>query len=569
MATLNFKASNTSQFSNNQVAVLLGKNNFQTIFGSIPLLANAVSVVDEDPIKRPNGNIKFTLVGFNQLHDYNFDKHVLAVNDKTFKAASGTIKGDDYVTVPVIDKTTDITQPDFPGSIGGTVTELTYNIVGSDIITNTVKIVNDHSGAKTLFLKLKDPPFYVTFQQLIDKDHLKGATTSTTSGWRPNTPKAGNVYIAGSTKTLILENNVSGFTGAKTLPLGVDVKSKNFIKFFVDGIQQEDDSYTFTLDSDTITFDFGSVAGAQRKTRTEATYYTVPAVEKGDNITLFTGNTYAVSNVSYDPAFATDYNARITANTIYRITLGESLKANVGGRTILNVTPNPSGFIGNVIQPANTFSFDYNASTFPGNWNLANNQIYSLASQLEFEQIFLGETTRKTIPNVPFGLNAVRARNKNSAGRLSKFTSRSLFVRQIPIRRVRNLEITESFFIDTVRGLSTRATISFDDITDQNVTDYEISYKISGTQLIGGVNQFTPIASFNTVKVDRLGVGSDGRIRYTIQNVTRLTGTNVTLLVRVTPLNRQLRGIPAEVSQIIIGKTEPPSNVSGFIVGTN
>ena len=62
MATLNFKASNTSQFSNNQVAVLLGKNNFQTIFGSIPLLANAVSVVDEDPIKRPNGNIKFTLV---------------------------------------------------------------------------------------------------------------------------------------------------------------------------------------------------------------------------------------------------------------------------------------------------------------------------------------------------------------------------------------------------------------------------------------------------------------------------------------------------------------------------
>ena len=571
MASIKFKLSNNSAFSNNAAAVLIGKNGFQTTFGAVPLLANTVSVVDSDPANRPNGNIEFTVVGFDQLWDYNFNKHLLAVNDVAFKA-NNVVKGDDYVTIPVVDKTTDIVPPNFVGA-QSVITDLSYNIAGYDISLNTIKVVNEHAGAFTLASRLPEPPFYVTLPQLIDKDHLKGVTTSSTSrtGWRPNTTEAGNVYIKGSTRTLVLENNVSTLTGEQSLPLGIEVKNIAFLKFYVDGIERTTDVVD-NFPSKTVSYDFGSVAGAQQRVRTEATYYTIPAIERGDNITLFTGNTYAVSNVSYDSANTYgDYNARITANTVYRITLKDDLRANVGGRAITNITNDPQGTIGNVLVGPNTVTFDYNSATYPGNWNLANNQIYQLGTSLEFEEYFFGQTQRRFIPNVPFGLNSVRARNKNTQGRLSAYTTHSLFIRQIPIQKVENLTVTESLYLDTTRGIATRATISFDDIVNQGVTDYELSYKVSGTQIIGGVEQMTPLTSFNTVKINRTGAES-GVLRYTIQNLDRAysgSGTPFTLLVRVTPLNRQLRGISNEIEQIIVGKTAAPRHITSFIVGQN
>ena len=253
MAFIKFKLANTATFSNNFASILLGKNGFQTTFGSIPLLANIVSVVNETADK-PDGYLRFTVVGFDQLHDYNFNKHVLAVNDTAFQAASGFIKGFDFVTIPLEDKTTDISPENFVGALS-TITELSYNIASYDVAQNFVEIVNEHSGAQTLSTTIPTPPFYVTFSQIIDKDHLKAATTSTTDGWRPNTATAGNVYVAGTTRTLILENNVIGFTGSKTLPLGTTIKNKNFIKFYVDGLLISDSDYSFTADSDSIIFD--------------------------------------------------------------------------------------------------------------------------------------------------------------------------------------------------------------------------------------------------------------------------------------------------------------------------
>ena len=562
MATIKFTLANAASFSNNFTAVLLGKNGFQSNFGSIKLLANTVSVVDNDPAMRPNGNIQFEVVGFNQLHDYNFDKHVLAVND-----VSGSVRGDDYITIPVTDKSGDIAQENFVGFLPS-VNSLSYNIAGYDVTNNYVKIVNEHAGDDTLFSKIPETPFYVTLNQLIDNRHLLGPTTATRTGWRPNTTEAGNVYITGSTRTIILENNVSETSGLQTLPLGVEVKDKKFIKFYIDGIEVSTSEYSFSADSSTIEYDFGGM-GTQQRARTEATYYTVPAIEVGDNIALYTGNVYAVANVSYDPNYPGDYNARITANTVYRISLNETIRANVGGRTITNITNDPQGTMGNVHQGNNSVTFDYNATTYPSNWNLANNQIYELGTRLNFEQYFFGQPSRKIIPNVPLGLNAVRARNKNSAGRFSPYTTHSVVVTQIPIRRVENLEITESLYLDTTRGIATRATISFDAINGQSVTDYEVSYKVSGTQVIGGVDQLTPLTSFNTVKVNAAGIDTDGKIRFTIQNVDRLTSGAVTLFARVVPMNKEIRGIPAEISQVIVGKTAQPANVSTFIVGQN
>ena len=101
MALIKVKLANTTAFSNNFASILLGKNGFQTMFGGIPLLANTVSVVNETEDK-PDGYLRFTVVGFDQLHDYNFDKHVLAVNDTAFQAASGFIKGFDFVNLDIV-----------------------------------------------------------------------------------------------------------------------------------------------------------------------------------------------------------------------------------------------------------------------------------------------------------------------------------------------------------------------------------------------------------------------------------------------------------------------------------
>ena len=59
----------------------------------------------------------------------------------------------------------------------------------------------------------------------------------------------------------------------------------------------------------------------------------------------------------------------LTANTIYRITLSTPLRANVGGATLINITNDPLGIIGNVLQSSNTATFDYNETAHPGNWN--------------------------------------------------------------------------------------------------------------------------------------------------------------------------------------------------------
>ena len=136
MANIKFKLANTSDFSNNFASILLGKNGFETTFGSIPLLANSISVVNPTAA-RPNGNLRFTVVGFNQLHDYNFDKHILAVNDTAFQAASGFVKGFDFVQIPLVDKTAYISPENFVGSLP-TISELSYNIATYDIAQNYV-----------------------------------------------------------------------------------------------------------------------------------------------------------------------------------------------------------------------------------------------------------------------------------------------------------------------------------------------------------------------------------------------------------------------------------------------
>ena len=181
----------------------------------------------------------------------------------------------------------------------------------------------------------------------------------------------------------------------------------------------------------------------------------------------------------------------------------------------------------------------------------------------DYERIFL--TDDLVLPDVQPGVTSVRARNINSNKRTSPTAEKRVLVSPIPIRKVRNLDVVESLYREQNSGVAVRATLSFDHITDQEVTDYEISYKFNAIEDVGGNDGGTDLTSFNTVKVPSAGVDGDGKIRFTVNAVNRgnTSGIN-SILFRVTPLKKEIRGVPTNISKTILGKTAKPANVYNF-----
>jgi len=129
-------------------------------------------------------------------------------------------------------------------------------------------------------------------------------------------------------------------------------------------------------------------------------------------------------------------------------------------------------------------------------FSLANNAIYTLITPTTYDALSL--PADRLLKSVDPGLYVIQARNVNSAGRKSAYVTDILLINQIPIQKVQNLSITESLYLDTTVGAAVRVTVSFDHITNQEVTDYEISYKLGGTA--------PDLTTFNTVKVSATGV---------------------------------------------------------------
>ena len=70
----------------------------------------------------------------------------------------------------------------------------------------------------------------------------------------------------------------------------------------------------------------------------------------------------------------------------------------------------------------------------------------------EFEKLFLAQD--QVIKDLPIGTTTIRARNKNVLGRFSPFTTRSVTVSTIPIRRVTNLDVHESLYREQTGGVA-------------------------------------------------------------------------------------------------------------------
>ena len=529
-------ASNTSPLANGEISILSGKNGFKTNTGEIRLICDAVD--NPDVTDTSNGNVVFKVASLHQVRDTNFMKHVLEVNDGiTFDSG---LKGFDKVAFDLNQKS--VSSGGFGFVDHGTrLVNFTANVIGSDLTVSNGSIIieNEHSGDSTVFNSLPTPPFFVTLNQLVDTRFFDNR----------------EMYIAGTSFTEIQSNVITGnlVSGTNFIqPLVRGAPFKESVRVFVDGLQIPTSAWNFTSSSN----DSVTITGLSDEvtSRVEADYYTVPTVELGDNLQFFSGNVYSIVDTTYS-ADSPSHNVALTSNNIYRVKLGSKLLANTRGTTAINISNDPVGVTNNVIGSA--FTFDYDTNLYPGSFSLANNAVYSILTPADFDSI--GLPADRLLKNQDPGLYVFRARNINNAARKSAPATESILINQVPIQKVENLEITESLYIEQTVGAAVRININYDHITDQEVTDYEISYKLGGAA--------EDLTNFQTVKVSSQGVDPDGKIRFAINNVDRGSTSGINnITVRVTPLNGTIRGVTLEKTQSIAGKTAPPQNVSNFSV---
>lgn len=525
MAFKRFSVSNVTFTSNGTPGSVTGKNGFVSQLGIIPILIDSVAIIDSST------NLSLTANSLSYLYDNNFSNNVLEVNDGFF----GDLKGLDYLGLPVNQKLNTFSDFGFVG-FSPTVTQISSNILVHNLTSNTITIENTLTEGSRLVDKIPETPFYAQLSQILD----------------PRFFNSKEIYIKGTNLIKQKYINVSANTGDNTFDLGIRPRFKKEISVWLDGFLINESGFSWD-DKANITISTTNKDLLRARVNT----YTVPSIEQGDNIFVLADNAYSVANVFYDTADGSS-NTDLTDNHFYKIKLASNIRANVTGLSLINKSLDIQGTINNVFTSNNTFTLDYNDAVYYNNFRLANNKLYTVQSSLNFTPITL--SADKVIRDAPTGLNIVRARNKNSQARVSDTITQSIFIDQIPIKKIENLTLTENLFIDTNQGVSVRVSVVFDAISNQEVTDYEVSYKLD--------NGSGDLASFNTVKLPSVGVSEDGKMRFTINNVDRGTGsTTNNITVRVTPLNKEIRGITAEITQEIIGKTASPNEVQTVFGG--
>ncbi len=538
MAYKTITVENTSNISNGIGVALVGKNGFNTLLGSIPLLCTSVNRVDVTGDKTiKNGNLEFTVTGLASAIDLNFNKNVLLVNDDP--AVFGNLKGIDYVGIPINEKTD--TGADI-GHVGYNpiVTQISMPIESFNLSNNTLKVNNSVSAnhPETFLLdSLPEPPFYLKISQLLDQTKFNN----------------NSVYLEGYSHIFTKTFNIEAIAvaGSSTVDINIVPRYKTAISVYIDNQEQAQGVFTWDSKSN-ITVQTGT--GKVLTVRTN--HYTVPIIEPGDNISLFSGNIYAVSETSYNPS-SPSYNSYLTTNCIYRVKFATSLTANISGVTGVNISNDIQGTVGNLNATANTFTLDYDNTIYPGVYELGSYKVYNVSLSKTFESLDISKEGK--IKNIAPGSYVVRARNKNSFNRKSAYSTKQVNIDTLPIGKVTDLQISESLYRDKQVGIAVRATISFTPIVNQSVTDYEISYKIADN------NSGADLLTYTTVKVSASGIAEDGKLYFKIDNIERGASAGAyRFYARVTPLNNDIRGITTETSADIVGKTAKPDGVTRF-----
>ena len=324
---LSLSVSNASLLTNGQQpSALIGKNGFESTIGQIKLLANAVTTVDTAG-GTLDGNVQLTVEGLNVAFDENFFKHVLEVNDA---GVFSNLKGDDFISVPIKEKTAPQGLLNFVG-FATDITQLSVNIVGFDKSTNIVKFENTRTNGLNLIDRLPAAPFFVNINQLLDARFYNN----------------NSFYVSGSEFTYVTEGNLD--VSSTSIPLEVKPRDPAFVRLFIDGVEKNPGQFTVNLNKNAAidaNIIYTTTLG-DTQFRAEVDHYTVPAIEVGDNVQALFNNTFSVVNTSYDPASAA-YNAALTANSIFRVQLDTTPKANLAGFSFVNLELDPVGTIANV-----------------------------------------------------------------------------------------------------------------------------------------------------------------------------------------------------------------------------
>ncbi len=517
MTVLTITSNNTSFLSAGDILVYGGKNGFTSSLGAVPVTCNTFT----DNIS----SIVFSVPFLNLLIDDNTMMHLLEIPSALGYSSS-------YVKAPISQYATETRKL---GSTGYTtpLSNTSLLITDYNISANTITVANQPYNGETVSTLFPAAPFYITlFQPLL-----------------ANSFSNNSAFISGSFRSVERTYDVSFVFGDYVAELPVLSKNKKDVQLYLDDIQIT--NFTWTTNSVTV-----PLTGQSTQLRAVVTYYTVPALERDDVLSLsIANNTYSVANTSYQ--ISDDlYDTNLTSNNFYKIRLNKAINSNVTAIPFVNISPDFVGGIANVTSTS--FSLEIKQDQYPYTYELANNSIYYLYQKNKVRYINARPDEYGKIADINPGTYIVEATNINRYNRNSGAIKSLAQIQPLRLSKVSSISVSEQIFIDTTGGASITATISFPIIADRDVSAYEIQYRVLS-------EDESSVPEYTTVIVPQ--DESVSELRYTVNNLNRgrVPGAN-TLDIVIFPVLDTYKGFSTRLQHALIGKTSKPSGLTSLFV---
>jgi len=543
MTTINFRVANVQPFIGREGVIILGKNGFESVLGQVkPLVTNA-AVLDS--------NIVFTVSNLHLLYDDNFNCHILDARSNAQLVALSDTVPNNLATFSVNSKTASSTSGKIAGTVGHqtTLDTITANIISHNISANTISVsFSNNSVATSIKNKLLDVPFYINLNQIVDKRFSSSNT----------------FYISGDLRLISNTHNVTTLTGSANLYLGTTVPLKGLISTYINGSIEETNAleYSYNPGDQYITH---NLSNSDLIIKTVVEDYTVPHIEDIDTVYIYDNQqTVQINAISYSSS-SSIYNAALTASDFFKVKLTDNISANVASATLINITEDLIADISAVNVSSNVVSITYNETVYPNKLNLVSQGIYSMApfDYALFKDVEIVDG-KLTVPTLA-GVYVFKVASVNELGRISTPVTKSISLEDLPMGQVTNLILSEILFRDRTKGVMSRISGSFTHIEGRNVQEYDIAYRIN---LVSGTEPHpSGMTNFNSFKIDKSGVGTDGLVRFTIDNIDLgRAGNTYEIEVMVTPINGINTGIYNIKKLELRGKSTRPLPVTTFEV---
>lgn len=542
MRPLKLQLANAAPFIGQSGVAIIGKNGFQSVLGQVKALVTNTIVTDS--------NLTFSVSNLHLLYDDNFNCHILEAKDNVQLQTLLAQVPDNLVTFTVNTKSAPTTAGSLSNTVGyqSTLSTITSNINSFDTSANTITMTfSNNTVATAIKNKLLEVPFYINLNQIV------------------NNQISNNVYyVTGDFKEVSKVHNVVGLSGTANLSLDTVPPVKGLISTYINQSYNKTNSieYSYVPGDNYITH---NLSNQYVEIKTVVQDYKVPHIEQGDNLFIYDNNQLiTVNSISY-LSTSDIYNASLTASDFFKVKIEENLSANVSSAILVNTTEDLIADVKEVYTNNNTVLIEYNESVYPYNYDLLSQQIYNLAPfNLDlFRNIDIVDN-KLEVPTVA-GVYIFKVATVNSLNRQSAPVTKTLVLDNVPLGQVENFTISELLFRDRTKGVMSRISGVFDHIQNRNVQEYDISYRVN---LIAGTEPHpSGITDFNSFKIDKSGIGSDGKVRFTIDNIDLgAAGNTYEIEVVVTPLNGINKGIYNTKKLELQGKSDRPLPLTSFDV---